>query len=67
MYRIMAFLPFNTILRSRYSFTREDAEDAILEFPVGFQIVEEQLALEQRNVIEFPIVEESNAGSDKEE
>jgi len=66
MYRIMAFLPFGVIIRSRRPYTRAEANAEISTFPPGFQIIEERVALRYANAIEFPLVEENNARSGQE-
>ena len=66
MFRIMAFLPFGVIIRSRRPYTQAEADTEISTFPPGFQVIEERVALRYVNAIEFPLVEENNARSDQE-
>ncbi len=62
--RLALSLPFGVELLSRTVYTKQEAEDIIPDYPVGFQIVDEEEARGIINPIYFPIVEaNNNAGS----
>lgn len=65
--RLTLSLPFDVVLVSRASYTAREAEDIIAGMPVGFEIISEEQAHGLDHPIEFPIVEENNAGSSKKE
>ncbi len=60
-------LPFGVVLLSRATYTAQEAEDAIVNMPVGFEIISDEQAHQLDNPIEFPIVEENSARSNREE
>lgn len=62
--RLALSLPFGVELLSRAIYTMQEAEDIVLDYPVGFQIVSEEEAENINQPIYFPIVEDNNAGSD---
>lgn len=61
--RLKLDLPFGVTILSRAVYTPEEAEDAIVTMPVGFEIISDDEAWQINNPIEFPIVEDVNAGS----
>ena len=65
--RLTLSLPFGVVLVSRAAYTVREAEDIIVDMPIGFEIISEEQAHGLDHPIEFPIVEESNAGSAKKE
>lgn len=64
--RITLALPFGVVLLSRETYTQQEAEEVIVDMPVGFKIIDDGLANELTDPIYFPIVEDNNAGSRKE-
>ena len=61
--RLTLALPFGIVLLSRATYTPEEAKDAIVDMPVGFEIISDEEAHRLDHPIEFPIVEVLNAGS----
>ena len=61
--RLKLDLPFGVVILSRAVYTSEEAENMIVLMPIGFEIISDEEAWAINNPIEFPIVEEINAGS----
>ena len=62
--RLKLDLPFGVTILSRAKYTMEEAEDIIVDMPIGFEIISDLEAQALNDPIEFPIVEDNNnAGS----